>query len=537
MKKERKKRKIYRIPLTVQVSVFFIFAMLLSMMIIYFSSERYMLKKTTEQGLDDAWGAATSVMVALGSKEGLERQDAEYLKKTRKTFRFICDNLDLEYLYLYRIDEKGNREYLYVAAADDEEDAQISDKFPYGTVTSLPLYPSEEKIMAGEAEEGYEYEANQYGNVCTYIIPVKDDDGNILALVGADYSIESMITDMRRYRSTVMIIMSFRFLISLIVAAMLTRRAVVQPINALSRRMKSFLSDRNTDVVKKDRVIEDEISDIEKSFGEMADDISNYIGEIEKLTTEKIQNVTQLDIARKIQSGIVPENKALGGRGYEMYGFMRPAKEVGGDFYDMFELDDGRICLMVGDISGKSISAALFMMMVRTGLRESIIEGRDVAKTMMRINSELCESNPESMFATVFVGILNTESGELTYANAGHNPPVLVGEKPGFLECDPGIVLGLFDDVEIEKDSIRLDPGSGIIVYTDGVTEAVDAKGEQYGMDRLLEESVMDRNAASGGRTAESLVTSIIESLDEYTKGLEQFDDVTCVSMIYKGQQ
>ena len=251
---------------------------------------------------------------------------------------------------------------------------------------------------------------------------------------------------------------------------------------------------------------------------------------------DKAQSQTQLDVARKIQEGIVPGEYGLYSPGYEIFGCAHPAKEVGGDFYDVFKLDENRICTVVGDVSGKGISAALFMVMVKTSIREIIKAGGGIAEALNRVNDDICHSNPENMFATVFAAVLDTESGLVRFANAGHNPPLIVRDRSEYIEPDPGMALGLFEGADITEEEIRLFDGDAMIIYTDGVTEAVNSGKEQYGEERLR---AVAENISIGGEsinTAGELVNEIVRSVNTFAGEEEQFDDITCVALLFSAR-
>ena len=298
--------------------------------------------------------------------------------------------------------------------------------------------------------------------------------------------------------------------------------------------MRSFIHNIDSPIPKRETLFEDEITDMESSFYEMTGNIRKYVEDIRTLTSDKVQVETQLDVARKIQNGLIPmENYALGD-GYEIYGIENPARAVGGDFYDIFRLDNNRVCLVIGDISGKGVSAAMFMVMVKTGIRENLRAGRSPQETFSSLNREICFSNPENMFATVAILILDTETGIVQYLNGGHESPLLLSETADYLERCWGIALGLFDDSVAGEKEIRLKDGEGLLLFTDGVTEAINDEKEQYGKERL-KELAMNHYSGHGNRyDSEGLVKDMTESLAGFCGEAEQFDDITCVALVFR---
>ncbi|MBR6229850.1 MAG: SpoIIE family protein phosphatase [Eubacterium sp.] len=541
MKKKNvsEKKKKFRFPILMRIASLFLIALIISAVLTMVVSHRFMLEDAADQDKAVASVVATAAKTALGSHDAV--QELSKSKKRREemhsVFRYILSRTGAKYLYLYTVDEAEHKHNIVCAAADDEEDRRMNEQFGFGSRMSRPLYDAEREVLNGELNESYEFIDNDFGDVCLYVIPVHDDDKKIVALIGVDYATDTITNIVSDNVRILVLLGSLIFVIAYVTALLLVRGLVIKPIRNLSGRMKSFIKDRklHIETSKLKKVFEDEITDIEGSFDEMANDISQYVEDIEHLASEKAQNQSQLDIAKMIQGGIVPREYGLMGNGYEIYGCEFSAKDVGGDFYDIFRADDRNIFLVVGDISGKGIYAALFMVMVKTSLREKLKSGSSLAEAMNTLNNEICVRNPGNMFATVFAMMLDTKTGVLKYANAGHNAPILLKEKPEFLETCGGIALGLFEDADIVDEEIQLGDGEGILLYTDGVTEAVNTKRKQFGSDRL--NMCIQKSYSSNDHTycAGLLANGIVDSVREYSEGLEQFDDVTCTALVYGG--
>ena len=237
----------------------------------------------------------------------------------------------------------------------------------------------------------------------------------------------------------------------------------------------------------------------------------------------------ELGVAARMQESILPTSFPEDSR-YEIHAWMTPAKEVGGDFYDFFKLEDGRIGIVMADVSGKGVPAALFMMVSRTLMKGTAIGENDPATCLKEVNQLLVESNEESMFVTVFYGSFDPATGVLEYANAGHNLPYVVKESGEVhpIECDSGLVLAVMPGFEFPGGSMRLDPGDVVFFYTDGITEAMDEEGVEFGDDELaavLEEAA-GSNAATFNRRA-------VEAVQEHAGEAAQSDDITCLTLRY----
>lgn len=529
------KKKI-RLSVLGQVALLFIISALFATLLTSGLSRRLIMDFAAAQGRVLATTAGTAVKIAIGSKDGLYTlmEDEDFQKTIHRDLRYICRSTEIRNLYIYTIDENEKKHYMVIASSDDEEDAKMNRLYGYGSKNSRPIYQAERNVMNGDMDGDYEFIENEYGRVFLYVLPITDDDGSIICFIGVDYSIET-ITDIERddlqvFFALRLLLLGFVFLISLI----LTRNILLMPLQSLSREMRNFVKNRDHGriSIREKALFEDEISDIENSFDEMVLDISKYLKDIEDLTKEQVQTQTQLEVARSIQNSMMPEDIFVG-PGYDIFGFEKPAREVGGDFYDIFIKEDDHICIVVGDISGKGISAALLMVMVKTELREKLKAGRSPADSLMEINQDICSSNPENMFATVFVSVLNTKTGVLSYANAGHDLPVFLSDNPYFMKVNPGTAIGLFEDITITEDEIRLENGEGILIYTDGITESIDKNRNMFGEERLqasIRSSFMRHNETY---YASSLVNDVLDEVKAFCGEEEQFDDITCTAIIF----
>ncbi len=538
MKETGKKAKI---SVMVRIIILFLIALILSLGVSFAVSYRFVRDNTLKEVSSIAQTVASVIDAAFYKNFTVKQlynseKEREY---AHEVFRNICEDTGIRYLYLYTLNEDLQRSYIICAGGNDDDDKKIRENYGFGTVQNAEVYDGEIEVFNGSKESCYIYINNQYGDVCSYLMPINDNTGKIEAIIGVDYPTESIsylaVSNMAKYMIQDMLIIVIFFVIILI----FLRRSVILPVSCLSQRMKSFVKDKDNKKLKLPaRFFDDEITDIEVSFDVMAEDITRYLHDIENYSAERASNNAQLDIAKKIQEGIVPLEYSISGNEFEAFGCEHPAKDVGGDFYDIFRLDDDHICVVVGDISGKGVSAALFMVMVKTSIREKIKSGASLAEALNRVNHETALSNPEYMFATVFAMIFNTVTGKLTFANAGHNPPVLISSNSSFLDMKHGIALGLFDEDRIVDEETVLNDGEGILIYTDGITESVNQDKVQYGEESLLSKINEVYNSKEGPGMSRMLVNSVVASVEDFAKGLEQFDDITCTALIsYKNEK
>ncbi|MCH5213454.1 MAG: SpoIIE family protein phosphatase [Oscillospiraceae bacterium] len=454
---------------------------------------------------------------------------SEMYTKTRDVFRGICQSLELEYLYLYipNQDEQNIR-FIMTVASDDEKDKIVAAERGLNVVVPRILTAQEQTALNGDELAKAYAENNSFGNVYSWSYPVRDGNGNVIALIGSDYRANDIYRQAIQEAMLIIIPMIAVLLVVFLIELITMRRKIFVPVKRISNRMKGFVSEGGANFEPLNIHSGDEMQEIADSFEKMSEDISTYLNNIEKLTAERVQANVELEIASRIQCGIVPERTELTDERYEACAVARPAKEVGGDFYDCFIRNDGSVCVVIGDVSGKGVAAAMFMAMAKTMLKDCINSGLSPAEALNTANDALCSSNPEGMFATVFAAVLDTDSGVLHYANAGHTRPVIFGNSIEFLEVDAGIALGLFEDAGIMDCSVTLENNSGILIYTDGVTEAVNTRKEFFGEEQLL-------SAVQAVSSAKNAVNTLSEAVWGFVGEAEQFDDYTALALYYSG--
>ena len=218
-------------------------------------------------------------------------------------------------------------------------------------------------------------------------------------------------------------------------------------------------------------------------------------------------------------------------REFDIYATMDPAREVGGDFYDFFLIDEDHLCMVIADVSGKGVPAALFMMISKIIIQSCAMLGRSAGEILTKTNEALCSNNRMEMFVTVWLGILEISTGRITAANAGHEYPVL--KKDGRFELFKdrhGLVIGGIDGINYKEYEFRMEPGDKIFVYTDGVAEAMNSDKELFGTDRLVEAL----NSDSGAKP-QKILRNVRAAVDDFVGDAEQFDDLTMLCMEYRG--
>ena len=275
---------------------------------------------------------------------------------------------------------------------------------------------------------------------------------------------------------------------------------------------------------------DDELEHLALVLRDMEVSMVQYVENLTKVTREKERISTELDLAQRIQENMLPNvfPPYPDRHDLDIHASMDPAKEVGGDFYDFFLIDHDHLGLVMADVAGKGIPAALFMMMARIMINYSAKTGVPPAEVLRRVNERICENNEAEMFVTVWLGILDMNTGEVVAANAGHEYPMLRGAKGDFvLRKDPhGFVVGGMEGVKFRDYRFTLERGGTLFLYTDGLPEANNAKGKLFGTDRVLE--VLNANPDA---SAEQLLDAMTKAVAKYVGKTEQFDDLTMMAV------
>ncbi len=342
------------------------------------------------------------------------------------------------------------------------------------------------------------------------------------------------VTDshIRRTMLRLFIIMAAAVLLTVLLSFMLSRR-IVQPIEQLTREVGKIEGDHldfswNPGTGDETQVLAD-------AFSSLTGRMRTYIDDLQTVTAEKERIGAELNIATRIQESMLPDTfpPYPDRQEFDIYGRMDPAREVGGDFFDFFLIDDDHLGLVMADVCGKGVPAALFMMASKIILANNAMQGMSPGKVLFETNNVICANNKQEMFVTVWFGILELSSGKVTAANAGHEYPVLRsadGEFEIVYDNPHAFPIGSFPDEEYREYEWQLQPGQKLFLYTDGVPEAMNREREQFGISRML-----DALNSDPARSAEEILLAVRAAVDGFTDGAEQFDDLTMLCVDYRG--
>ena len=369
---------------------------------------------------------------------------------------------------------------------------------------------------------------NLYGYMYSAYYPVRDKDGNAVALLTVSLSMDEVRAYLNRYVFTIIGGSVALIFICLIAYILFIRKSLVAPIAKLSAFAGKVTDSGGLSDEKIILKTGDEIGNLADSVNKMIDDIKSYVSNLAAVTSEKERIGAELNVATKIQSDMLPNIfPPFPSRDeFDIYATMLPAKEVGGDFYDFFLIDDDRLGVVIADVSGKGVPAALFMVIAKTLLKNQAQMKLSPDKVLEIANNQLCENNETGMFVTAFFGVLQISTGLFEFANAGHNPPVMY-RKDGmfeYLKVNSGFVLAGMENIRYKPQSVVLGKGDMIYLYTDGVTEAMNHQNELYSEKRLINTlNALDAES----RTLTGIIKDVKSSIDVFADGAEQADDIT----------
>lgn len=460
--------------------------------------------------VDDDFWKARDVLVKCKEQTGLDSVSLLMIDEERERIIFVIDGYDISGAYLPG--QWLSRELTDIDTPDKIREIVRSDSkmfFDHGDVN---------------------------GWVATNYVEVRDRDGNLLGYASGDININDFVGRMERslaiYFSNLVVLI---LLMVMMISKSLERR-VIDPVNKLAKTAQDYTK-RDKATEEEGQVKEyfselelntgDEIETLWMSLSDMEKDINDTMHRIREMAIEKEKVEAELGIATKIQAGMLPKKfPAFPGRNeFEVYASMDPAKEVGGDLYDFFLIDNDHLCLVVGDVSGKGVPASLFMVVAITAIRNIARTVRDIPEIMQRVNYQMCKNNEESLFVTVWLGIYCISERKLKFANAGHEYPAIYRASKKCYELydtEHDIPMGIMEDLDFEEDELTFEKGDKLFIYSDGVPEATRGDDVLFDVSRMLK--CLNDNVDKGGKET---LQAMKEAVNEFIDGAPQFDDLT----------
>lgn len=399
----------------------------------------------------------------------------------------------------------------------------------------------QDRLLAGEDVAPIRQESRGAGAVYS-LAAIRDESGVTQGYMAVIFSMEDTETAEHNFLFQLLRILLVVTVFLGVLSALFSQFLLVKPLNRLSNIADDFVQKQKNGLIKLDqRIIDvpqlhrgDEMGRLYHAVRQMEQSIYDYIRDLTAITAEKERIGAELSVATEIQASMLPcifppfPNRTE----FDIYATMTPAKEVGGDFYDFFLVDDDHLALVIADVSGKGVPAALFMVITKVLLKNSAQSGKSPKDVLEQVNGQLCVNNPIDMFVTVWLGILEISTGKLTCANAGHEYPALCRAN-GLYELikDPhGLVLACLEGSRYENYELQLAAGDMLFVYTDGVAEATDSNNQLFGTERMLVS--LNRNTTA---CPEELLPRIKADIDAFVGDAPQFDDITMLGIRYLG--
>ena len=531
MEKEKKMKKMKKISV---VTIFRLILLSVILIVVICAVVAHVVKRETLDTYRDFAFSYTNTVSTNIDPETIEK----YLK-TGKTDNYwdsveslmmgMVHGAKLRYLYVYVPEEEGIR-YVWDAQLDDDS-RPLRDIWYYDDD-----FPKEE-VMEAYTEGTECFTTYNYGDMdlAAAVSPLKDHNGKTVALIQTDILMPRIRSNIRDTIIFVTIGVCVVMIFVMNLFYFFTRKRIIVPLTKIKTAAEGMVENLDRDKrVSIDVHTGDEIEVLARSFEEMDDKLHAYITENDHITAEKERVNTELALATKIQADMLPNIfPAYPERGeFNIYADMTPAKEVGGDFYDYFFTDTNHLAIVIADVSGKGIPAAMFMMMAKSMIQSQAITGHKPSQVLATVNDMICSNNRERMFVTVWLGVLDVTTGVLTAANAGHEKPIMYhpGGEFEVINDKHGFVIGGKKGMKYPDYELKMEPGSKLFIYTDGVPEATDKNNELFGIERTLD----TLNSMKEGGPEDIL---LVIDRDEYkfVRSAEQFDDLTMLCIEYCG--
>ena len=454
----------------------------------------------------------------------------------------LCNSSGSTFIYVIIPDTTDYAHIQFIFSTIDHNTQYTRYDFGYLRETTNDEYRQKYRALV-EKNSGREIVVRDKGYIetdthITLLVPLKDSEGNVSALLCVQRQMDVLINMRKKFINRALLALVALILLVLLGQSFFLHRTLLRPLKLISDEATRFSTENTVSETKLRQSIrnEDEIGALAGSIDRMEEDIQAYIENLTKATAEKERIGTELSLATKIQASMLPNTfPAFPDRTeFDIFATMTPAKEVGGDFYDFFLVDSDHLCMVIADVSGKGIPAALFMMASKIILANNAKMGKSPATILEDTNAAICASNHEEMFVTVWLGILEISTGKLTAANAGHEYPVICKPDGQFelLKDKHGFVIGGMDGMKYKEYEVQLFPDAKLFVYTDGVPEATNKDNDLFGTERMLAALNKDTDASP-----ETALQNVRTAVDGFVKNAEQFDDLTMLCMEYKGTE
>ena len=504
------------------------------------TAESTIMENVTVDELAEYVAAAKS-----GDKQKQEAaKNSEKYQKIQTELTALRKNMDLTDIYVtwyeptvLRQFASGNDSlkpllYVFDNYYKEEENFNIGDTSKMNK-QNIELFA--EVIEAKTTQSKFIISDGEFGYNISALKPVLSKDGSeVICVIAVEEPMRRVQTAARDFVMRTVCLLIVAIILIIIFFVIYLYKRVVKPINIIADEVKRFgeANERNEESEKTLTSIKtnDEVELLAESIDKMEKDMLAYVDNITAITAEKERIGAELNVATKIQADMLPSIfPAFPERNdMDIFASMDPAKEVGGDFYDLFMVDDDHLAVVMADVSGKGVPAALFMVIAKTLIKNHLQNKEPVNEALINANNQLCEGNDEGYFVTTWAAVVDLKTGDVEFADAGHELPLVIhpdGSVEGFKPTKKRPPLATMEDLQFLLDRFNLAPGDKLFLYTDGVPEATNAENELYGMDRL--KAVLEKNCKA---TPEEILVAVRADVDAFVGDAPQFDDLTMLA-------
>ena len=500
-----------------------------------------------DQYTEDAFQVANAAAFVVDGDELDEMirdgEDSELYRETWNRLDQLCNAFDATFVYVIQPDltDYGHITFLFSTVRWESEYTPY--ELGYVRTTTNEEYKlkyrnlyegvsDRELLLLNDA--GYKRSTHHI----TAMVPVKNTDQRTKAIICVQRQMDDIRNIQMGYVSRVIETLLMLAAFEITGVGLYMSEQLIKPVTKITEEASRFARENETAEKKLTDSIrgQDEIGVLAQSIDRMEEQITDYMQHLTTVTAEKERISTELNVAKQIQADMLPSVFPAfpDHDDFDIFATMTPAKEVGGDFYDFFLVDDDHLAMVMADVSGKGVPAALFMVITKTLIKNRAQMGDSPAEILFHVNNQLCDGNETEMFVTVWMAILELSTGKGVAVNAGHEHPVICrrGGRHELVIYRHSMVVAAMEDMVFREHSFELHPGDRLFVYTDGVPEATNTRNELFGTERMLEALNRDPEASP-----EAQLKAVRESLDAFVGDAPQFDDITMLGMCYYGPQ
>lgn len=503
---------------------------------------------TTEEEIARYADAAEKFMNGTIGQEELDKiADETRYKETKAAINNLRKSMNANDVFLCVVDYDTLTHYDAELDAKDEwlplcyiMDCYYEEEYDFPFGGQSPILTDYIDILIESCDTGKHPETfivsdtENFGNITTAVQPVVQN-GKTIAFCFVEIPMSTLQTDLNNFIRSLSVAAGIATLLLLFIAILIIIKSMIQPIVTISNEAETFTKNNRVISDKLGKIkTKDEIQRLSEKFLEMEIGINEYIENLKIITAEKERIGAELSVATKIQADMLPDvaKEFEDSKSFDIFASMTPAKEVGGDFYDAFMIDKDHIAMVMADVSGKGVPAALFMVIAKTLIKHRAQQGGTPAEVLKYVNEQLCKGNEAELFVTVWLAILDLRTGKGIAANAGHEHPA-IKRKDGQFELiiyrhSPAVAT--LEGIRFREHEFELHPGDKLFVYTDGVPEATNADNELFGAERMVEALNKSADCAVG-----DILSEVKAEIDRFVGEAPQFDDITMLGFEYYG--